>query len=209
MSWTPRWSEQLPDLLEFTGDDILVAHNAGFDMGVIKAACAASVLAVPSYSYCLQPAGCPQGLHARLVPAPGGRDGRRVRGLPPPRRRRGCRGVRRDHDPRGRPCGAIDLAELAAACGRADLDDRQPVRRRGRELIRSAASFWWYRAIDRSPEASRTLRIRLFASASLAAILLLAGCSATVPQPRPEPTRERRSPLATSETVEAQRPRCS
>jgi DNA polymerase-3 subunit epsilon len=52
MSWTPRsWSEQLPDLLEFTGDDILVAHNAGFDMGVIKAACTATSLVVPSYSY--------------------------------------------------------------------------------------------------------------------------------------------------------------
>jgi len=47
----PLWSEQLPDLLEFTGDDILVAHNAGFDMGVIKSACAATSLVVPSYSY--------------------------------------------------------------------------------------------------------------------------------------------------------------
>jgi len=47
----PLWSEQLPDLLEFTGDDILVAHNAGFDMGVIKAACTATGFAVPSYSY--------------------------------------------------------------------------------------------------------------------------------------------------------------
>jgi DNA polymerase-3 subunit epsilon len=47
----PLWSEQLPDLIEFTGGDILVAHNAGFDMGVIKAACTASVLEIPSYSY--------------------------------------------------------------------------------------------------------------------------------------------------------------
>ena len=38
----PGWVEQLPDLIEFAGADILVAHNAGFDMGVIKSACAAT-----------------------------------------------------------------------------------------------------------------------------------------------------------------------
>ena len=47
----PTWTEQMVDLLAFTGDDILVAHNAGFDMGVIKAACAATGLATPEYSY--------------------------------------------------------------------------------------------------------------------------------------------------------------
>ena len=47
----PLWSEQLSDLVAFTGDDILVAHNAGFDMGVIKAACTASTQAIPGYSY--------------------------------------------------------------------------------------------------------------------------------------------------------------
>jgi DNA polymerase-3 subunit epsilon len=47
----PTWVEQMADLLAFTGDDHLVAHNAGFDMGVIKAACIATRYAVPSYSY--------------------------------------------------------------------------------------------------------------------------------------------------------------
>lgn len=47
----PGWVDQLPDLVEFAGDDILVAHNAGFDMGVIKAACAATRMPVPTYSY--------------------------------------------------------------------------------------------------------------------------------------------------------------
>ncbi|WP_168200387.1 3'-5' exonuclease [Protaetiibacter larvae] len=47
----PGWVDQLPDLLEFAGRDILVAHNAGFDMGVIRAACAATGLEVPSYTY--------------------------------------------------------------------------------------------------------------------------------------------------------------
>ena len=47
----PNWTEQLVDLIAFCEDDILVAHNAGFDMGVIKAACAATGIATPSYSY--------------------------------------------------------------------------------------------------------------------------------------------------------------
>ena len=45
------WSEQLPDLVAFTDGDHLVAHNAGFDMGVIAGACAASFIDVPSFSY--------------------------------------------------------------------------------------------------------------------------------------------------------------
>ncbi|MBU1586809.1 MAG: 3'-5' exoribonuclease [Actinobacteria bacterium] len=45
------WSEQLPDLTAFAGNDHLVAHNAGFDMGVIAAACAASYVPPPTYDY--------------------------------------------------------------------------------------------------------------------------------------------------------------
>lgn len=45
------WSEQVADLVEFAGDDHLVAHNAGFDMGVISAASAASLMETPSFSY--------------------------------------------------------------------------------------------------------------------------------------------------------------
>ncbi|MFT4123665.1 MAG: 3'-5' exonuclease [Microbacteriaceae bacterium] len=47
----PLWGEQLAGLRAFTGEDRLVAHNAGFDMGVIRAACAASGLATPDYGY--------------------------------------------------------------------------------------------------------------------------------------------------------------
>lgn len=45
------WSEQLPDLIAFAENDGLVAHNAGFDMGVIAAACAASFVPTPTYDY--------------------------------------------------------------------------------------------------------------------------------------------------------------
>jgi DNA polymerase-3 subunit epsilon len=45
------WVDQLADLVEFAEDDHLVAHNAGFDMGVIRAACAATLVACPEYSY--------------------------------------------------------------------------------------------------------------------------------------------------------------
>jgi DNA polymerase-3 subunit epsilon len=45
------WIEQLPDLIAFAENDSMVAHNAGFDMGVIAAACAASYVPTPTYDY--------------------------------------------------------------------------------------------------------------------------------------------------------------
>jgi DNA polymerase III subunit epsilon len=47
----PLWTEQLPDLVAFVGPDILVAHNAGFDMGVISAACVATYVETPTFDY--------------------------------------------------------------------------------------------------------------------------------------------------------------
>jgi DNA polymerase III subunit epsilon len=45
------WTEQLPDLVTFVDGDILVAHNAGFDMGVITGACEATLVDTPKFEY--------------------------------------------------------------------------------------------------------------------------------------------------------------
>ncbi|MDA3147546.1 3'-5' exoribonuclease [Leucobacter sp. UCMA 4100] len=46
-----RWEEQLPRLLDFVGSDVVVAHNAGFDMGVIRASCSVTVQPTPKFKY--------------------------------------------------------------------------------------------------------------------------------------------------------------
>lgn len=45
------WSDQLGDLLAFVGTDVLVAHNAGFDMNVLRQACGATGDVCPPYRY--------------------------------------------------------------------------------------------------------------------------------------------------------------
>ena len=51
VSGAPRWEASLARILEFAGDDVLVAHNAPFDMGVIVAASRACGLPVPALRY--------------------------------------------------------------------------------------------------------------------------------------------------------------
>ena len=45
----PGWSEQLDRLCAFAGADVLVAHNAGFDLNVIRRACEATDDDCPPY----------------------------------------------------------------------------------------------------------------------------------------------------------------
>lgn len=47
----PSWGEALKSMLEFIADDVLVAHNAGFDMGVLQKSAELIDVALPSLSY--------------------------------------------------------------------------------------------------------------------------------------------------------------
>ena len=45
------WAAQLPDLVAFADGDHLVAHNAGFDLGVISTSSTVAGLAIPDFEY--------------------------------------------------------------------------------------------------------------------------------------------------------------
>ncbi|MFZ3453023.1 exonuclease domain-containing protein [Arthrobacter sp. 7Tela_A1] len=47
----PRFGELFPEIGAFIGEDLLVAHNAAFDLGVIRSALEVSGLAGPAYDY--------------------------------------------------------------------------------------------------------------------------------------------------------------
>ncbi len=47
----PTFGALWPQLLDFVGDDLVVAHNASFDLGVVREACTASRLQWPAWRY--------------------------------------------------------------------------------------------------------------------------------------------------------------
>lgn len=47
----PVWSEVLPKLVEFIGDDYVIAHPADFDMAILTEACREADLPLPNLSY--------------------------------------------------------------------------------------------------------------------------------------------------------------
>lgn len=111
------WSEQLDDLVAFAGADVLVAHNAGFDMAVMRRACEATGDACPPYRYA-----CSVQVSRRVYQLPSHR-------LPVVAEAAGF-GPFPHHDATAdaaacahimidaaRRTGAADIAELAAHCG--------------------------------------------------------------------------------------------
>ncbi|KAB7742949.1 hypothetical protein GA707_14940 [Nostocoides sp. F2B08] len=47
----PRWQTVLPAIVDYIGDDVVVAHNAGFDIGVIRYACAVDNIEWPEMRF--------------------------------------------------------------------------------------------------------------------------------------------------------------
>ena len=47
----PNWRDVAPEILEFIGEDVLIAHNAQFDMGVLAAAAQVERLELPEIAY--------------------------------------------------------------------------------------------------------------------------------------------------------------
>jgi DNA polymerase III epsilon subunit-like protein len=47
----PQWPEALARIMNFAGGDVLVCHNAGFDVGVIRYACIAAQMPWPSVDF--------------------------------------------------------------------------------------------------------------------------------------------------------------
>lgn len=47
----PRWREVLPDLLDLIGDDMVIAHNASFDTGVVRHACDVDQIDTPNLEF--------------------------------------------------------------------------------------------------------------------------------------------------------------
>ena len=116
----PRFAERLPEILAFADGLPFVAHNAAFDMGVIRDACDASDSPGPTASYaCTLVFSRADVEPPVLLAALGSRGGgRRVR--PPPRSGGRCASCGGDHardraasrcgDPRGNRQGDAALA---------------------------------------------------------------------------------------------------
>ena len=47
----PRWEDAIVELMLFAESDTLIAHNAGFDIGVLRASAEAVNFDLPNYSY--------------------------------------------------------------------------------------------------------------------------------------------------------------
>ena len=51
VSDAPRWRDVLPAIVDFIGTDVVIAHNAGFDTGVVRYACAVDNIEWPEMRF--------------------------------------------------------------------------------------------------------------------------------------------------------------
>lgn len=65
VSSEPTWRERLAQIVTFVGNDLLVAHNASFDVGVLRSACALDGLTPPDLRFI-----CTMVLARRLLQLP-------------------------------------------------------------------------------------------------------------------------------------------
>lgn len=106
----PRWKEILPRIVEFIGDDVVVAHNAGFDSSVVRYACAVDDIEWPEMRLL-----CTLVLARRALSLPSYR-------LPFVLDALGC-SIEHHHDPLDDARAVVDIVRsLAAAQGVDDLD---------------------------------------------------------------------------------------
>lgn len=106
----PRWGTVLPRIVEYVGDDLLVAHNAAFDVGVIRSACAVDGVEWPAMSFL-----CTLVLARRVLTLPSYR-------LPFVAEAVGAQ-VRDHHDPLADALAVVEIARtLAAEVGVPDLE---------------------------------------------------------------------------------------
>lgn len=106
----PRWKDILPAIVEFIGDDIAVAHNAGFDSSVFRYACLVDGIEWPALRWL-----CTLVLARRALSLPSYR-------LPFVLDALGC-SIEHHHDPLDDARAVVDIVRcLAAANGVDDLE---------------------------------------------------------------------------------------
>lgn len=103
----PRWKEILPAIVEFIGDDVVIAHNAGFDIGVIRYACAVDNIEWPEVQFL-----CTLVLARRALSLPSYR-------LPFVLDALGC-SIEHHHDPLDDARAVVDIVRSLAATKRVD-----------------------------------------------------------------------------------------
>jgi DNA polymerase-3 subunit epsilon len=105
----PRWKDVLPAIIDYIGDDVVVAHNAGFDIGVIRYACAVDNIEWPELRFL-----CTMVLARRALSLPTYRLPFVVEAL--------GGSINDHHDPLADARAVVDLLHRLAANGRANGD---------------------------------------------------------------------------------------